>query len=131
MCTRGVALADFVGIGKLYSENFSTQVSSLRSNWKYLKDHAITIFDVKIVTLDLVCHGIQEISLFKVDCEGNGYAVLKGATNILKKTKAVLIEVKEENYDDVQMLLIKEEFKISLIDSTAQKEGNIYGYRAD
>lgn len=74
---------------------------------------------VKIGKLDDFLQNENQIDLLKIDVEGFEKFVLEGATNTLKKTKYILIEISEKHFDEyayscqeVLKILEKNEFRL-------------------
>ena len=60
--------------------------------------------EVETSTIDIICNknNINKIDVLKIDTEGSELSVLKGATNMLKNTKIILVEILDEkkNYNE-------------------------------
>ncbi len=125
-----ISVSNFIGKAKLYYKTTSTQVSSLNRNWRYLKDQKVISEEVNVSTLDKITSNINEISLLKIDAEGEAYKILLGAENTLEKTKAIIIEV-DDDYYLINDLLKNKGFKTILIDSHKESQGNLYGYKTE
>jgi FkbM family methyltransferase len=52
---------------------------------------------VELTTLDDILANINEINLLKIDIEGFEYKALRGATEVLKRTKMLIIEVWDQH----------------------------------
>ena len=67
--------------------------------WKTFKT-----IEVETSTIDVICNknNINKIDVLKIDTEGSELNVLKGATNMLKNTKIILVEILDEkkNYNE-------------------------------
>ncbi len=87
---RSFALSDKCGEGKFYFDTTSDQTGSLtKSN---IDGHSISA-ETSIKTLDFLCSSFARISVLKLDLQGGELAALKGATEILKKTDYLILEV--------------------------------------
>ena len=65
--------------------------------------------DVSSARLDTMFANKSEISLIKIDVEGAELKVLRGMTELLKRTKTVLIECHfDEDWDEIKKILIEE-----------------------
>ena len=79
-----------------------------------LQPYGLPVDEVEVTPLDEILSTFNYIKLMKIDVEGFELEVLKGATNILKRTHFLMIEV-SCNKEEVLRLLKSSGFK--LIDS--------------
>jgi hypothetical protein len=61
--------------------------------------------------LDLILANEDRIDIIKIDVEGAEPLVLKGAREVLKRTKAVVIEVNPISFHQASYILSKYSFK--------------------
>lgn len=99
------AMADIIGEMEFYTEKFGGFTNSLvhefteRSN-KFLseaqksQENSISMVTVEVKTVDSTCEKFSlSPNFLKIDVEGAELLVLKGAKNVLKNTKALMVEV--------------------------------------
>ncbi|WP_162000419.1 FkbM family methyltransferase [Sulfolobus sp. E11-6] len=86
----------------------SSIVPSIMKEYKYDK-----YIEVEATTLDKLLFDVNSINLIKIDVEGAEVNVLRGASETLKKTKRIIVEVRKD-YTEEQALemLKKNNFKI-------------------
>lgn len=95
---HNVAVGDHEGVAKFKVTLDTTGASLLQpreemralvgGNWAVASE-----IDVKITTLDRLLANLREVSLLKIDVQGYEKQVLAGASQTLRKTKFVLIEL--------------------------------------
>lgn len=85
------AVGGYLGKAKLTLSNFHGRHSLLHTHVKS-QQQKYSIIDVDMVTLDYILAAEEYIDIIKIDVEGAEPLVLKGASNILKKTNIVIIE---------------------------------------
>ena len=88
---------------KLYEKDSINSFESLDPNSSYSKIKSellklkISHKIVQLDTLDNLLNNYTKIDLLKIDVEGHEWDVLKGAKNILTKTKIIVIEIHNSN----------------------------------
>ena len=77
---------------------------------------------VQTTTLDLVCAGRRHVDLIKMDLEGAELLAMKGATDVLARTGAVVYETRfnAEDQDPLTPLLESRGFVTSALDSNSR-----------
>jgi FkbM family methyltransferase len=85
--TYNLALAESNGILKFYKSDFSGISSLIKSSDKQI------CIEVSADTADSVLGDLNDIDLLKIDVEGAELRVIRGAHNILKKSKYLLVEM--------------------------------------
>ena len=116
------AISSYTGKTK-FNVNSDSQASSLLplgiGRKKYFeKTNVIKKITVPVTTLDkIIDRKILKNILIKIDTQGSEFQVLKGAKNLLKKTKWVIIEVPlkqlyfgQKNFNELNKLMVKNKF---------------------
>lgn len=94
------ALSDKKGVAKFYMTKKEMCSSLLEPNkelniierrWDKVFDYST--IEVPTYTLDSILRHLTVVDLLKIDTQGSEFEILKGATNILKVTKKVTVEV--------------------------------------
>ena len=67
------------------------------------------IGEIRSITLDTLLQNEPEIALIKIDVEGAELKVLKGMTETVKKTDAILIEIHfDEDWPEIRKILLED-----------------------
>ena len=85
-----------------YNKSYANSFNVIKPNGFY-KNYNIFIkkkIKIKAIKLDLFCkiNRIKYVDILKIDCQNYSFEILKGASNILKKTKFLQIEI---NFDNI------------------------------
>jgi FkbM family methyltransferase len=114
---RSVNMAVWSSSGKarLYLSSHH-QDSTLR--YDIMSEHTYnSSIEVETITLDQLLTQEPEINLIKIDVEGAEVEALKGANEVLNKTKRIIVEVRKGQTDkEVLDILGKHNFKVIAID---------------
>jgi FkbM family methyltransferase len=103
-----VAAGPYLGKVKLALSNYHGRHSLLRT----IKTTNYPTIDVDMTPLDLILANEDRIDIIKIDVEGAEPLVLKGAREVLKRTKAVVIEaVYPTSFHQASYILSKYSFK--------------------
>lgn len=135
ICSAGVehinmAISDTKGEGVFYKHN---QGLTYGNNSLVVRNEPgwETAQKVQKDTLDNLHYDPNETFCLWIDVEGHGYEVLQGASNILKNTKLIMIEVeqlqfwKDQKLDTEIIELLSEDFKILQRDQEYPNQYNI------
>jgi FkbM family methyltransferase len=141
-----LALSDREGKTKLHVTESSLSSSTLKPDEKELSSadprHAAKLQiaheeEVQMQTLDAALDDPQPILLMKIDTQGTELNVLKGATQTLRRTKLVLVEMNNHRqyegncqYYEVDELLRKEGFVLKDIFVTYRSGNEMSEYDA-
>jgi FkbM family methyltransferase len=100
---------------------------------KFLKDYNFNVIDESVaeqVTLDSVLESLDEIDLLKIDTQGYEMKVLQGATQVLRKTRVIMIETnflslyaEGSTFPEVHQLLTKAGFLLLQWDAPSRSRG--------
>ena len=77
-------------------------------------------------TLDNILGNINKIDLLLIDAENAEVEILNGAVQVLKKTKNIIIEVRDNTEEQIKKILIDNKFKLKTLDISEDSK-NIYG----
>ena len=77
-------------------------------------------------TLDNILKSINKIDLLLIDAENAEVEILNGAVQVLKKTKNIIIEVRDNTEEQIKKILIDNKFKLKTLDISEDSK-NIYG----
>lgn len=110
-----VALSDTDGTVTLYVPNDFTGSASLRRDWTkcYPRGDAIAALQIPATSLDHALADLKTIDWLLIDVEGVEDALLRGALNLIKRTKRVIIEISHEKSTGVREQLIQHGFSES------------------
>ena len=115
---KNIAISDKVGTSKFNLNTFFpssgsslTDISKKDISWNITRRlfsfnpwKTFETIEVETSTIDVICNknNINKIDVLKIDTEGSELNVLKGATNMLKNTKIILVEILDEkkNYNE-------------------------------
>lgn len=89
----------------------SSQTSSLKNNWNYISSGPYDVIKVEVQTLDKLLDN-RNVDLLKIDAEGSGLNVLRGATKSIANTDSVVIEPDEDDYTEIIKLLLDNGFVV-------------------
>jgi FkbM family methyltransferase len=90
------AISDSVGTESIYVGDSSEVHNIIGHNTSNVPN--VKVGEIKSITLDKMLEDEAEIGLIKIDVEGAELKVLKGMTDVMKRTKAILIE---NHLDDI------------------------------
>jgi FkbM family methyltransferase len=79
-------------------------------------------------TLDNILHGYN-CNVMKMDIEGAEVKALRGADNVLKQLRKIIVEIHDENLFEVESILKKYHFRIEIIETGTIK--HIIGSKSD
>lgn len=122
------------GIFKFYETNLDGSGSLLKLDRAHIKDYgssAAEVFEVETITLDIYYKN-KKLDILQIDVQGAEKLVLEGAYKILKKVKAIFIEISinkgfykgQSTFDNLYKLLSKRGFKIALLGADFNLTGN-------
>lgn len=114
---RSVNMAVWSSSGKarLYLSSYH-EVSTLKYDTMNEYTYGNSI-EIETITLDQLLTQEPEINLIKIDVEGAEVEALKGASEVLNKTKRIIVEVRKGQSDrEVLDILGKHNFKVIAID---------------
>lgn len=119
-----LGLGDTEGEMELYAHSGYTGTSSFNAQWDTRFELNKT--KVKVVPLDSITRVLPSIDWLLIDVEGFEEKVLKGAGDVLKKTKRIIIEISHENRESVLELLGSNGFKVMDEGSIEEKAQYFY-----
>jgi FkbM family methyltransferase len=112
MLNRNVALNKLSNVTTLNRVVYSEETTvNLYGNYSIIPEragkHKEEFVETKADTLDhlLQQNGIAEVNWIKIDVEGAEYEVLKGATNILSKSKDIALLIEIHGYDNYKPIV--------------------------
>lgn len=124
-----VALSDIDEIVTLYALNNFTGTTSLRSDWvkvpRLLGRDSVTVHQVPAMTLDHALEGLKKIDWLLIDVEGVEDLLLRGAVNVLHRTRKVIIEISIDKTTIVKRYLLEHGFSES---SRGTPDGRVQYY---
>ena len=77
-------------------------------------------------TLDNILRGINKIDLLLIDAENAEVEILNGALQVLKRTRNIIIEVRDNTEEQIKKILIDNKFRLKTLDISEDSK-NIYG----
>ncbi|EKE02187.1 MAG: FkbM family methyltransferase [uncultured bacterium] len=94
---HNLALSNQVGEAELYNFSSESELSSLHLRKTVVNSLNLEVsstYKINLETVDNICksHNINEISLLKIDTEGNEKNVLEGSIELLKSNKIKIIQ---------------------------------------
>lgn len=110
-----LGLSDKKGIAKLFltgKTNLNEGGNFISLNEKIIPSSKVEFEEIKIDILDEIIDKNINFKLAKIDTEGNELLVLKGMKNILKNNLRYLLIETASNFDEINRLLIKYNFKV-------------------
>jgi FkbM family methyltransferase len=119
-----LGLGDTEGEMELYVPPGYTGSSSFNAQWETRFE--LNKIKVKVVPLDSETRELPSIDWLLIDVEGFEEKVLKGAGDVLKKTKRIIIEISHENRERVLELLGSNGFKVMDEGSIEEKAQYFY-----
>ena len=98
---------------------------------KYMEKEGInynTYFYVNTITLNELLKNQKVIDLLLIDAENAEVEILRGSDKILDRTKAIIIEVRNNTEKQTKEILKKYKFKITDLDKSTNSK-NIFGFK--
>tara|TARA_R110002051_G_C8695941_1_gene493710 strand:+ start:705 stop:1322 length:618 start_codon:yes stop_codon:yes gene_type:complete len=101
------AVSDNVGTESLYAGDSSEAHNIIGYNTSHVQNAKVG--EIKSITLDEMLKDEVEIGLIKIDVEGAELKVLHGMTDVMKKTRSILIENHlDEIWPEIRKILIED-----------------------
>lgn len=138
-----VAVSDRVGEAVFYEDNITGQNNSLLDDYRgaasVASTHKMEVVKhsraVRLTTLDAYLGGRADpIDFVKIDVEGHELAVLEGAGDMLRRCRALMVEVTERQADVFALLrrngyVLSDERGVEIGDAGTSFSGNIFAVR--
>lgn len=87
------------------------------------------LLDVECDTLDnILAEATQKVDVMKIDIEGAEVMALKGASNVLRQLRTIIVEVHDYNFEGVKEILERYNFSLEIIKEDWGDKGEIHGY---
>lgn len=101
------AISDSIGTESVYIGDSSEAHNIIGHSTSHVPN--VKVGEIKSTTLDEMLKDEVEVGLIKIDVEGAELKVLNGMTNVIKRTKAILIENHlDEIWPEIRKILIED-----------------------